>query len=147
MGYCFFTPLPSLTLRHLFFLQGMPESWAKLLSQSNISKMEQKKNPQAVLDVLNYYDATNKEQQEPKMKYMTNIKPPSKWSGSPRDRSKRGLWKRGVQIFSILNIQTKKKKFYLIFSDCEILHSLRKKRSNFFLFHIEVNSLDMKTCW
>jgi hypothetical protein len=60
------------------FSQGMPESWAKLLSQSNISKMEQKKNPQAVLDVLNYYDATNKEQQEPKMKYMTNIKPPSK---------------------------------------------------------------------
>lgn len=62
---------------------GMPESWAKLLSQSNISKMEQKKNPQAVLDVLNYYDATNKEQQEPKMKYMTNIKPPSADSMRP----------------------------------------------------------------
>lgn len=56
---------------------GMPESWAKLLQQSNISKLEQKKNPQAVLDVLNYYDATNKEKEESKLKYMTNIKPPS----------------------------------------------------------------------
>lgn len=51
--------------------QGMPESWAKLLQNSNISKLEQKKNPQAVLDVLNYYDASSKEQQE--SKYMTNI--------------------------------------------------------------------------
>ena len=49
----------------------MPESWAKLLQNSNISKLEQKKNPQAVLDVLNYYDASSKEQQE--SKYMTNI--------------------------------------------------------------------------
>ena len=63
----------------IFIKQGMPESWAKLLSQSNISVWEQKKNPQAVLDVLNYYDATNKEQHEPKPKYMTNIKPPSEW--------------------------------------------------------------------
>ncbi|PVD18626.1 hypothetical protein C0Q70_21176 [Pomacea canaliculata] len=35
---------------------GMPESWAKLLQSANISKSEQKQNPQAVLDVLNYYD-------------------------------------------------------------------------------------------
>ena len=28
---------------------------------SNISKQEQKNNPQAVLDVLNYYDATTKQ--------------------------------------------------------------------------------------
>lgn len=40
---------------------GMPESWAKLLQNSNISKIEQQKNPQAVLDVLNYYDASSKE--------------------------------------------------------------------------------------
>lgn len=81
----------------------MPESWAKLLSQSNISKMEQKKNPQAVLDVLNYYDATNKEQQEPKMKYMTNIKPPSKFSkGSVKEGVACG---KGVfKIFSVLSL-------------------------------------------
>merc|ERR1712106_1096139 len=48
---------------------GMPESWTKLLSMSAISKQEQMKNPQAVLDVLNYYDATSKENQS--SKFMT----------------------------------------------------------------------------
>ena len=33
----------------------MPESWAKLLQASNISRAEQKKNPQAVVDVLQWY--------------------------------------------------------------------------------------------
>lgn len=42
-------------------MQGMPDSWNKLLVMSNISKQEQKKNPQAVLDVLNYYDASTKQ--------------------------------------------------------------------------------------
>ncbi|XP_063056978.1 serine/threonine-protein kinase PAK 2b isoform X2 [Engraulis encrasicolus] len=37
---------------------GMPEQWARLLQTSNITKSEQKKNPQAVLDVLNFYDST-----------------------------------------------------------------------------------------
>ncbi|CAH1781149.1 unnamed protein product [Owenia fusiformis] len=53
---------------------GMPENWAKLLQSSNISKSEQKKNPQAVLDVLKYYDSSNKETKE--SKYMTNISKP-----------------------------------------------------------------------
>ncbi|GFY17235.1 hypothetical protein TNCV_1090111 [Trichonephila clavipes] len=47
----------------------MPESWARLLQSSNITKSEQKQNPQAVLDVLNWYDASTKEKQE--SKYMT----------------------------------------------------------------------------
>uniref|UniRef100_A0A2K5PNR6 non-specific serine/threonine protein kinase n=1 Tax=Cebus imitator TaxID=2715852 RepID=A0A2K5PNR6_CEBIM len=34
---------------------GMPEQWARLLQTSNITKLEQK-NPQAVLDVLQFYD-------------------------------------------------------------------------------------------
>ncbi|KAK6195744.1 hypothetical protein SNE40_001105 [Patella caerulea] len=51
---------------------GMPESWAKLLQSSTITKSEQKKNPQAVLDVLNYYDSSSKEKRE--SKYMLNIK-------------------------------------------------------------------------
>ena len=50
---------------------GMPESWARLLQNSNISKTEQKKNPQAVLDVLNYYDSSAKDQEA--SKYMTSI--------------------------------------------------------------------------
>ncbi|XP_034488489.1 serine/threonine-protein kinase PAK 1 [Drosophila innubila] len=49
---------------------GMPEAWARLLMNSNISKQEQKKNPQAVLDVLKWFDNTNK--QRPSSKYMTN---------------------------------------------------------------------------
>ncbi len=39
-----------------------------LLINSNISKLEQKKNPQAVLDVLNWFDNSNK--QRPSSKYM-----------------------------------------------------------------------------
>lgn len=47
----------------------MPESWSRLLMNSNISKQEQKNNPQAVLDVLNWYDNSSKE--APSTKYMT----------------------------------------------------------------------------
>lgn len=48
----------------------MPEAWARLLMHSNISKQEQKKNPQAVLDVLNWFDNSSK--QRPNSKYMVN---------------------------------------------------------------------------
>lgn len=48
----------------------MPEQWARLLMTSNISKQEQKKNPQAVLDVLNWFDNSSK--QRPNSKYMTH---------------------------------------------------------------------------
>ncbi|KAM9389321.1 serine/threonine-protein kinase PAK 1 isoform 1-T1 [Phaethornis superciliosus] len=44
------------TVRYLF-PQGMPEQWARLLQTSNITKSEQKKNPQAVLDVLEFYNS------------------------------------------------------------------------------------------
>lgn len=50
---------------------GMPDSWARLLQNSNITKLEQKKNPQAVLDVLNWYDASVKEGGKGASKYMT----------------------------------------------------------------------------
>lgn len=49
---------------HFFFFyfqcthkQGIPEQWARLLQTSNITKLEQKKNPQAVIDVLKFYDS------------------------------------------------------------------------------------------
>ncbi|XP_066159176.1 serine/threonine-protein kinase Pak [Euwallacea fornicatus] len=48
---------------------GMPEAWSRLLMNSNISKQEQKNNPQAVLDVLTWYDNSSKE--PPNAKYMT----------------------------------------------------------------------------
>ncbi|KAK2165341.1 hypothetical protein NP493_1372g00014 [Ridgeia piscesae] len=55
---------------------GMPDSWAKLLQNSNISRAEQQKNPQAVLDVLNYYDTSSKEKKL--SKYMTDQQSPPK---------------------------------------------------------------------
>lgn len=57
-------------LRSFFFIfllslsQGMPEQWARLLQTSNITKSEQKKNPQAVLDVLKFYDSTGNSRQK-----------------------------------------------------------------------------------
>lgn len=39
-------------------MQGMPKEWTDLLMKSNISKQEQANNPQAVLDVLQYFDTT-----------------------------------------------------------------------------------------
>uniref|UniRef100_A0A2K6AYB2 non-specific serine/threonine protein kinase n=1 Tax=Macaca nemestrina TaxID=9545 RepID=A0A2K6AYB2_MACNE len=51
---------------------GMPEQWARLLQTSNITKLEQKKNPQAVLDVLKFYDSNTVKQ-----KYLS-FTPPGK---------------------------------------------------------------------
>lgn len=48
---------------------GMPEAWTKLLVASNISKEMQMQNPQAVLDVLNYYEHSSKHKTDDK--YMT----------------------------------------------------------------------------
>jgi len=50
---------------------GMPQAWAQLLQTSNISKQEQKKNPQAVLDVLKWYDISSQGGNE--TKYMETI--------------------------------------------------------------------------
>lgn len=46
---------------------GMPESWTRMLLKANISKTEQKDNPQAVLDALNFISTKDKEES----KYMT----------------------------------------------------------------------------
>ena len=66
--------LSILSTQHLIgaSVQGMPEAWARLLMSSNISKQEQKKNPQAVLDVLNWFDNSSKEAKG--SKYMTTTK-------------------------------------------------------------------------
>ncbi|KAL7750057.1 Protein kinase [Sorochytrium milnesiophthora] len=39
---------------------GLPEQWSKLLAGSSISKEEMARNPQAVLDVLEFYTTTRK---------------------------------------------------------------------------------------
>lgn len=41
-------------------MQGMPPAWKTWLQMANISKAEQKRNPQAVVDVLKFWDASTK---------------------------------------------------------------------------------------
>lgn len=48
---------------------GMPDSWSRILKDSNISKTEQKQNPQAVLNVLKWFDSPDTTQNE--IKFMT----------------------------------------------------------------------------
>ncbi|XP_069354316.1 serine/threonine-protein kinase Pak isoform X1 [Maniola hyperantus] len=67
-----------------FVTKGMPEAWARLLMASNISKQEQKSNPQAVLDVLKWYDASAT--QPPPSKYMTSAQMHTTHSGSSVSR-------------------------------------------------------------
>lgn len=50
---------------------GIPASWSQLLSSSNISKSEQEKNPQAVIDVLKFFDSTSQGKQGHVVKFMT----------------------------------------------------------------------------
>ena len=47
---------------------GMPTNWYLMLKNSNISKTEQKKNPQAVIEVLKWYESKDKDKG---FKYMT----------------------------------------------------------------------------
>lgn len=43
---------------------GMPEQWARLLQTSNISKSEQKQNPQAVIKILEFYGNSTSQKQK-----------------------------------------------------------------------------------
>lgn len=65
---------------------GMPEQWARLLQTSNITKLEQKKNPQAVLDVLKFYDSKD----TAKQKYLSFSAPEKDGfaSGTPAPNAK-----------------------------------------------------------
>ena len=56
---------------------GMPEQWARLLAASNISREMQLQNPQAVLDVLNYYEHSSKHPQQEKFMTQTPSTDPS----------------------------------------------------------------------
>jgi len=45
-------------------MQGMPEQWSKLLTQSAITREDYQRNPQAVLDVLEFYTDHQKREME-----------------------------------------------------------------------------------
>ncbi|XP_040179809.1 serine/threonine-protein kinase PAK 3 isoform X1 [Rana temporaria] len=57
IGMCNTPDLCGLQMGSGKLAEGIPEQWARLLQTSNITKLEQKKNPQAVLDVLKFYDS------------------------------------------------------------------------------------------
>lgn len=74
---------------HVGFVQetgeftGLPESWKILLERSGISKQEQSKNPQIVIDVLDFYTQGVKndfnwvmQQQQPSASSVNSGKPP-----------------------------------------------------------------------
>ena len=48
---------------------GLPETWARILQNSDISVTERKKNPRGLLDVLNFIHERNHDPNEPKVKY------------------------------------------------------------------------------
>lgn len=37
-------------------VEGLPPEWVKMLKEANISKNEQKKNPQAVVQAIDFYE-------------------------------------------------------------------------------------------
>ena len=96
------------------YFQGMPESWARLLSQSEITISEQRKNPQTVLDVLNFYESSTKKDES---KFLTNIKPPSKLNISWSTLCQ-GLFKCFISSLcyhkGILHFEIIDKKFYVV---------------------------------
>jgi len=47
---------------------GLPETWARILTQSNLSMNEKKNNPEAVLQVLDFY--ANNKKPEDRLKWM-----------------------------------------------------------------------------
>lgn len=51
---------------------GMPKQWAQLLQTANISKIDQKKNPQVVLDVLNFYSSETTSKSQKYMSFTDN---------------------------------------------------------------------------
>ncbi|CAH8458118.1 unnamed protein product [Dicrocoelium dendriticum] len=59
-------------------IQGLPEAWRLLLMSSNIPRVEQERNPELMLGVLQCFDESAKH----KDKYMTNISVVTNSSGS-----------------------------------------------------------------
>ncbi|CAL8099594.1 unnamed protein product [Calicophoron daubneyi] len=59
-------------------IKGLPDAWRSLLIASNISRVEQERNPELLLGVLQCFDESAKQ----KDKYMTNISVVTNSSGS-----------------------------------------------------------------
>uniref|UniRef100_A0A9J7Y6Y6 non-specific serine/threonine protein kinase n=1 Tax=Cyprinus carpio carpio TaxID=630221 RepID=A0A9J7Y6Y6_CYPCA len=62
---------------------GIPEQWARLLQTSNITKLEQKKNPQAVIDVLKFYDSKETVNNQKYMSFTSGVQQGAKTTSEP----------------------------------------------------------------
>lgn len=107
----------------------MPEQWTVLLMNSNISKMEQKKNPQAVLDVLTWFDNSSK--QRPSSKYMTPV--------VHNNTTHSGMLKRDL-VFNIClcfssSYGIEILRFYVLPPSSPSIACRRNRQSSFFLLH------------
>lgn len=60
------TPYDPVHLTHVGFntstgeFTGLPKEWQQLLQESGISKSEQEKNPQAVMEIVKFYQENNR---------------------------------------------------------------------------------------
>jgi p21-activated kinase 1 len=75
---------------------GMPEQWTRLLAASNISREMQRAHPQAVLDVLNYYEQHHGPSKRDK--FMTGSPPSTEPSPRPSYSASSG----GLQMMANL---------------------------------------------
>ena len=59
------TPYDPVHLTHVGFnsstgeFTGLPKEWQQLLQESGISRLEQEKNPQAVMEIVKFYQEAN----------------------------------------------------------------------------------------
>lgn len=143
-GFFFNAPLPSLILRHLFFFcRGCPSHGPSFCLSPTSPRWSRRRIPRPCWTCWITTMLQIKNNRNRRWNIWPTLNRPVSDSWVLRGIGQRGgcMWKRGVQNIQcfISNwLKFTKKKFYLILSDSEILHSLlRRKKIQFFLFHIE----------
>lgn len=82
--------------------QGIPEQWARLLQTSNITKLEQKKNPQAVLDVLKFYDSKETVNNQKYMSFTSGGEPAVMVRRAPSESPSEYGQEQNIQVWVVL---------------------------------------------
>ena len=82
------TPYDAVHVTHVGFdfesgeFTGLPQEWQKLLMDSGISRTEQQQHPQAVMDIVQFYQDTNNDADEEVWQKLQHAAPGSKQSSS-----------------------------------------------------------------
>lgn len=74
------------------FFQGMPEQWSKLLTKSAITKEDYAKDPQAVLEVLEFYTDHQREADDMSLGMVMDLFPSKSQSDTLLSRSSCSIW-------------------------------------------------------